>query len=83
MGNKIIFDKNNDRIVEINGFALIVHDDHKPNRRNVICYSNLLQLYIILNGLKNDNTEDTIIIGDLINENRFIDIEVIKVKGYY
>ncbi len=83
MGNKILFDKNNDRIVEINGFTLIVHDDHKPNRINVICYSNLLQLHIMTNGLKNDNTEHTIIIGDLINENAFIDIEVIKVKGHY
>jgi hypothetical protein len=38
MGNKLVFDTNNDRIVEINGFVMFVHDNYIPNRRNVICY---------------------------------------------
>lgn len=83
MGNRFTFDKNNDRIIEINGFELFVHDNLKFNRRNVICYSNKLQLYITLNKLRNDNTEHCIIIGDLINKNTFDDIKVIKVKGYF
>lgn len=83
MGNNIVFDKHNDRIVEINGFELISYDDHRPNRRNVICYSNILQLYITLNKLPNDDVERNTIISDLINKNKLIDIKVIKVKGYY
>lgn len=43
MDNKLVFDTNNDRIVEINGFVLFVHDDCKLNRINVICYSHLLE----------------------------------------
>ena len=54
---------------------VLYHDKYKPNRRNVICYSNLLQSYIILNGLKNDNSgHSTIIIRDIINKNTLIDI---------
>lgn len=83
MDNQFTFDKNNDRIVEINGFELFVLDNLRFNRRNVICYSNKLKLYITLNGLRNDNTEHKIIIGDLINNNTFDDIKIIKVKGYY
>lgn len=83
MGNNIVFDKHNDRIVEINGFELINCDNYKPNRRNVICYSDILQLYITSNKLPNDYVERNTIISDLINKNILIDIKVIKVKGYY
>lgn len=82
MGNKIALEKK-DRIVEINGFKLFVHDDHKPNRKNVICYSNSLQLYITSNRLNPDSTEHVIRIGNLISNKTFTDIEVVKVKGYY
>ena len=83
MSNQFTFDKNNDRIVEINGFNLFVHEDFRFNRRNVICYSDKLQLYIILNGLRNDNIEHSILIGGLINKNTLNDIKIIDVKGYY
>ena len=78
---KILLDT--DRIVEINGFKLFVHDDYRPNRRNVICYSNTLQIYITLNRLTNKNTEHTIKIGDLINNNTLNDIKVVEANGYY
>lgn len=72
-----------DRIVGINGFKLFVNDDYRPNRRNVICYSNTLQIYITLNRLTNKikYTEHTI--GDLINNNILNDIKVVEVNGYY
>lgn len=82
MSNEFTFDKNNDRIVEINDITLYVRDDYRLNRRNVICYSNKLQLYMTLHKLRNV-IEDRIIIGNLINKNIFDDIKVIKVKGYF
>lgn len=82
MDNQFTFDKN-DRIVEINGFEIFVHDDHRFNRRNVICYSNKLQLYIMLNRLKNNNAQHSIIIGGLLSKNTFDDIKVIGIRGYY
>jgi hypothetical protein len=94
MGNQLTFDNNNidnynnnidknDRIVEINGFKLFVHDNIRLDRRNVICYSNKLQTYITLNNLKNDNRTHVMKIGDLIYKNTFDDIKVITVKGYF
>jgi hypothetical protein len=72
-----------DRIVEINGFKLFVNDDYRSNRRNVICYSNTLQIYITLNRLTNKNTNHTIKIGDFINNNILNDIKVVELNGYY
>lgn len=83
MGNTIVFDKQNDRVVEINGFELISCDDYRPNRRNVICHSYMLELYMALNRLPNDVVERNTLISHLINNNTLIDINVIKVKGYY
>lgn len=72
-----------DRIVEINGFNLFGHDDYRIDRRNVICYSNKLQAYITLNKLTNDNSKSINAIADLIYNNTFDDIKMIKVAGYY
>lgn len=83
MVNNLVFDRNNDRIVEINGFEMIVHDNHRPNRRNVICHSNQLEKYIISNNLHKINQQDAILISDYLYKNRFIDINVIGAKGYY
>jgi hypothetical protein len=83
MGAQLTFDENNDRIVEINGFELCVHDNFRFDRRNVICYSFKLQLYSMLKGLRKDNYEHSMLIGDLLNNNTFDDNKITAVKGYY
>ena len=78
--------KNTDRIVEVNGFRMRVHANHRPNRRNVICYSYLLQLYIIFNRLSKDNPSHRTIINklilDLINKGMLYDLKVVEEKYY-
>ena len=59
MNTQITVDKIKDRIVEINGFNLYGHEDFRPNRRNLIYYSDKLQLYILLHGLSNNNSKHT------------------------
>ena len=72
-----------DRIVEINGFSLFVHDNHRIGRRNVKCYSKKLNDFIENNNLTQNNFENKMLISELLNNNRFDDIVVIDVKGYY
>lgn len=82
-----------DRIIEINGYKLIVHDDCRLNRRNVVCHSDKLDLYIKLNNIPTDKVKfnNKITIGELINRSNpihkdgylFDDIKLIKVDGYY
>ena len=81
MENKILVFLENDRIVEINGFELYVHDNFMINRRNIICYSNKLKNYIRENNLNIDNIQDHILISDKLY--MFDDIQIVKVKGFY
>ena len=68
----------NDRIVEINGIALCVHDNYNPKRWNIICESNKLKSYIKTNNLIQGNDE---MIGK--NLHMFNDIKIVSVKGFY
>lgn len=92
MGNKnlSLFSKNymsfqplleKDRIIEINGFELYVHDDFRHSRRNVICYSKKLKDYIAHNNLSVDNHEHHVLISEKLY--MFDDICVVNIKGYY
>ena len=71
-------------IAEINSFKLTLRDDHRSNRKNVICYSNKLQQYIDTYKLDNNNYEHRRTIAHLIHDiSYYNDIQVISVKGYY
>jgi hypothetical protein len=75
--------KKDDRIVEINGFRLFVHDDFRTSRRNIKCHSEQLQSYITLNNYSNMNLDHIISVGELLHENNFNDIKLISVDGFY
>ena len=101
MGNQNIISQNlleTDRIVEINGFNLFVHDNYRPTRRNIVCYSHNLNTYIRNNNLSPNNHAHIILISELLydmqnnmqNDMRNNmqngmknDIRLISVKGYY
>ncbi len=80
MNNELIL-LNTDRIIKINNFNLPVHEDYRPFRRNVICYSNILQEHIILNNLSNRNSDHISEICRLMSNKALInDIKVIEVE---
>jgi hypothetical protein len=91
MGNNLSLNKNpdivlyerniNTRISVINGIPLILREDYRANRKNVICYSKKMQEYIDKNKL---NETDNRLIGSLIYKNPpYDDIQVLSVDGYY
>ncbi len=80
MGNQICSYKKTDRIVKINGFPVYTNDIYMCGERSVFCYSLQLQLYIILNLLRNDNDNHIMKVNQWINNNPLIDIWVIGVK---
>ncbi len=69
--------QNTDRVVNINNFRLCVHDDYRTNRRNVICHSDKLQLYMTSNNLSGPPPVHW------RNNPDFDDIKIIRVDGYY
>ena len=82
----IIMSKNKqeiNRIVKINSFEMLITADYLPNRRNLVCRSNALSKYTKENNLCKDNYNHIVLIHDMIYDNKFDDIEVIKVKGFY
>jgi hypothetical protein len=72
-----------DRIVEINYIKLIVTQDFKHNRRNLVCKSNKVNSFIINKNLDIKKLENNIMLSNLLQNNYFDDIEIIEVKGYY
>ena len=75
----------NDRIIEINGIRLIVHDNIRTNRRNVICTSKKLERYLQQHNVNKEDFNDICRIGRIIsdNNNMFDYIQIVKVDGYY
>lgn len=84
MGMRLTTLQGTDRIVEVNGVKLFVHDDYRSSRRNVACtsreFAELIQDEI--NGL--DDIQTSFRVGKLIHEHKdkLDDLEV-TVKGYY
>ena len=72
-----------DRIIKINNFKIFVNDNYVHHRRNIECYSYKLDKYIKYNNLSKDNKEHIILIGNIIKDKQFDDIELIKIIGYY
>lgn len=83
MGSKVSNPSLNDRIVEINGYRLMVHQNIDYNRRNVICYSRKMDEYILRHNLTEETIKNKIKINEFFNENQFDDIVIMKVDGYY
>ncbi len=76
MNNNII--KSNDRIVELNGIEIIVHDNFQKNRRNIICYSEKLENY-----LKNNSPVNNYQVTEMLYTEMLDDIKFVSVKGFY
>ena len=70
-----------DTIVEINGISL---NDRCfcRGRRDVICYSQQLEKYIIDNNLDKKNGLDRCIIENLVHNKQFNDIKIIKIEKH-
>jgi hypothetical protein len=72
-----------DRIVSINGIGLMVTADYTSKRRNVSCYSDKFNEYLLKNNLSKDNIDDEIKISQDFNRKKFDDIKLVKVEGFY
>jgi hypothetical protein len=84
IGNNKVF-MENDRIVEINGIKLFIHQDYRINRRNVICNSKKLQDILDTIGFK-DIISPTIrntLLSDILYQNKLDDIKLVSVDGFY
>ena len=74
-----------DRIVEINGNKIFVHDNYVSNRRNIICHSNKLKN--ILEEIDFKDVESPyvrhILLSDILHQKKLDDIQIISVDGFY
>jgi|688.fasta_scaffold224824_1 hypothetical protein len=65
-----------DKIIKINGFSLLVINDYQKGRRNVICYSKKLDLYIKSNNLSKNNISHRILVEHLLKS--YDDVKIIR-----
>jgi hypothetical protein len=76
-----------DRIVKINGYNLVITQDYRIERRNVICHSKILSDILLSKNMDKNILKNTIsltlFIQELLRDNQLHDIVVISINGFY
>lgn len=74
----------NDRIVQVNDTHLLINDDHRPDRRNIVCSSEQWADYIKTHHLDlNDYYKTAKLVGNMLRQNQLTDLKIVKVDGFY